>query len=365
VGGLRSTTALLLVALALSVNTLAADSRDRRAGLIARAQVWTPGDIASKNLLLGPQGPGAFAPLELVTCDYLSKKLDGNSPKFACRIGPDDEVKVKIGSDNGEIYAEVAATRLLWALGFEADAMYPVRVICRNCPASLGGLARPDGTRLFDPATIERKREGKEITKPLEGWAWPELESVREDEGGAPRAQRDALKLLAAFLQHTDSKPQQQRLICLDQPRHHADETCAHPFMMVNDLGLTFGRANWLNRNVNGSMNLDAWSKKPVWKNPAACIADLSESYSGTLNNPAISEAGRRFLADLLAQLSDAQIHDMFAAARVELRPRVPDHGRSGFPTVDEWVAAFKAKRTQIVDHSCGQPATNSDRHRS
>ena len=32
------------------------------------------------------------------------------------------------------------------------------------------------------------------------------------------RAQRDALKLLAAMLQHTDSKSQQQRLLCLDEP---------------------------------------------------------------------------------------------------------------------------------------------------
>jgi len=37
---------------------------------------------------------------------------------------------------------EVAATRLLWALGFPADGMYPVRVICRGTPSRAGARDR-------------------------------------------------------------------------------------------------------------------------------------------------------------------------------------------------------------------------------
>jgi hypothetical protein len=66
-----------------------------------------------------------------------------------------------------------------------------------------------------------------------------------------------------------------------------------------------------------------------------------------------ISEAGRQFLANLLSRLSDQQIRDMFDVARIQLRPRVPDKGTSGFSSVDEWVNAFKVKRAQIVDHRC------------
>ena len=62
---------------------------------------------------------------------------------------------------------------------------------------------------------------------------------------------------------------------------------------------------------------------------------------------------GRRFVANLVSQLSDQQIRDMFEVARVHLRPRAPERGRSGFPTIDEWVSAFNQKRTQIVDHRC------------
>src|SRR5437870_2683739 len=64
-------------------------------------------------------------------------------------------------------------------------------------------------------ASVQRKLPGTDIeTADIKGWAWPELDLV-ETSAGAPRAQRDALKLLASLIQHTDSKPEQQRLICL------------------------------------------------------------------------------------------------------------------------------------------------------
>ena len=66
-----------------------------------------------------------------------------------------------------------------------------------------------------------------------------------------------------------------------------------------------------------------------------------------------IGEEGRRFLANLLQQLSDRQLHDLFEVARVELRLRAPGTVSSGFATIDEWVSAFKEKRSQIVDRRC------------
>jgi len=325
---------------------------DTREALIARAQVWMPTDIPNMDIKTGPGGRVAFPFHATVTCKYLDKKLSGLSPKFACVIGNEDEVKVKYGGTNGEVYAEVAATRLLWALGFGADRMYPVRVICRGCPSTLHGTLRKDtGEYVFDPAAIERKMPGVERT-PNEGWSWKELDIVDESVGTS-RTHRDALKLMAVFLQHTDTKPQQQRLLCLGKPQGEAPTTCAHPFMMINDLGLTFGRANILNRNSTGGMNLTEWSRTPVWKDPAKCIGNLGKSFTGTLEHPVITEAGRQFLSDLLAQLSDQQIYDLFATARVTLRVRTPGDAHSGFPTVDEWVQVFKNKREQIVNHRC------------
>ena len=70
-----------------------------------------------------------------------------------------------------------------------------------------------------------------------------------------------------------------------------------------------------------------------------------------TLKNPAISEAGRKFLADLLVQLTDRQLTSLFEVARMPARARVA--GQPEGDSVGEWVAAFKAKREAIVEHHC------------
>jgi hypothetical protein len=112
-----------------------ASSSDYRASVIARAKVWQPTDVSAMDLKAGPDTPKAFALGEPVTCTYVKEKLSGKTPKFACTTDDNDHLKVKYGGDNGEVYAEVLGTRLLWALGFGADRMYSVRVVCRDCPS--------------------------------------------------------------------------------------------------------------------------------------------------------------------------------------------------------------------------------------
>ena len=89
------------------------------------------------------------------------------------------------------------------------------------------------------------------------------------------------------------------------------------PVMMVSDLGLTFGRANVFNRNGVGSANFEGWAAADIWLDPERCIGNLPRSHTGTLENPAIKEPGRKFLADLLVQLSDAQLRDLFEVSRI------------------------------------------------
>jgi hypothetical protein len=115
--------------------------------------------------------------------------------------------------------------------------------------------------------------------------------------------------------------------------------------MYVHDVGLTFGAANTWDRNSIGSTNFDRWAREPVWKDANRCIGNLRRSATGSLENPRISEAGRAFLAALLEQLRDAQLHDLFSVARIERR--TPD------ATIDDWVAAFKHKRDEIANQRC------------
>jgi hypothetical protein len=321
-------------------------SREERLDAIRHAKVWTATDVRSMDLKAGPQGRFAFKPGETVTCDFLPRPHgSGSTLKFACALPSGHELKVRYGGRNGEVYAQVAATRLLWGLGFGANRMYPVKVVCHGCPPNPfkdRTPADPSSAVVFDPATIDVKADGKVVeTEPDEGWSWKELDRVDEAAGGAPRSQREALELLAVLIQHSSNKAINQRILCLDEP------ACAHSLMMITDVGKTFGRANPLNDDTTGSVNFKEWSRMPIWKRGSGdCVGDLPASWSGTLRDPRIGEPGRKFLADLLMQLTDSQLHDLFDVARFTQRDRSA--------TIDDWVEAFKRKRTEIAARTCG-----------
>jgi hypothetical protein len=321
----------------------------QRLDAIRHAKVWAATDVKSKDLKAGPQGPKAFAPGAEVTCTYMDVAHgSGSTPKFHCMLpnGPvGREIKVRYGKENGEVYAQVAATRLFWALGFPANAMYPVKVTCRGCANDpFNDPPPPDGSApvVFDPAIVDVSYPGTTIEASSdEGWSWKELDDVDEASGGATRAERDALRLLAVFVQHSSNKPINQRLVCADPP------ACSQTIMMVPDLGKTFGAANAGNKDAKAAVNFAAWSHEPIWKDAAQCIGNLHWSWSGSLSNPRISEAGRKLLADQLNQLSDTQLTDLFTVARFT--------DRDPSATVAQWVEAFKAKRAEITNQKCAE----------
>jgi hypothetical protein len=343
---------------AASAAPLLSLSKEDRLALLRRAQVWRRTDIPSMDLRKGP--PGGFAPGEDVACDYAAteKKLPGTSAKFECTLASGEAVKVKYGAANGEVFAAVAASRLLWSLGFAADAVYPVRVTCRNCPPDPWKSASHRlPSVVFENATIERKFPGKEIGhEEGEGWGFDELGLVEESQGGAPAAQRDALTMLAVFIQHTDNKKENQRFVCLPEGVTAATGAagCTAPFLVIHDLGSTFGHGGLFGAPTTGSADYEAWSGLDIWEGPDSCRTHLGGNITfHTLKDPVITEAGRRFLASLLAQLSDQQIRDMFTVARIDRRgwhsPK--DAGRNG--TIEQWVEAFKAHRYLLEHHTC------------
>lgn len=336
---------------------------EERLAILDRAAVWRPIDTASLNLLAGPRGAGAEAFDAQVPCDFHfpDEPLSGLTPKFECRLTSGDVVKVKYGEGNGEVFAEVAGTRLFWALGFQADRMYPVRIVCHNCPekpfevsTEEWRLGAPSAgrTRIFDPAVIERKFPGKQVEVPkYKGWSWEELEKIADNAVGAPRAHIDALKLLAVFIQHVDSKPEQQALMCPDGAITRTPDggaSCRTPMLIVKDLGSSFAAAS---RFTFPKMQVESWASAKIWKDEARCQGNLTSSLVGTLQHPVISEAGRKFLADRLVRLSDKQLRDLFTAARVERNKKDQIDGRQA--TVADWVRVFKDKREQIVTHRC------------
>jgi hypothetical protein len=328
-------------------------AKERRPELLRRTRVRHAQQAAVVRVDLSRE-PGDAPIGEFVACRFELSEPSGTTPKFDC-VRPDGEVlRVKYGGAP-EIPAEVAATRLVSALGFGADHVALVRTLrCFGCPREpyfvTKALDRVDlaeryargldyGTHVdFDWVSVERKHPGRTIVAGEKGWAWHELDLVDEASGGSPRAEVDALRLLAVFLAHWDNKLPNQRLVCLDGA---ADDGCSVPFAVVQDLGATFGPLK---------ANLERWRETPVWADPAGCRVTMTQlPYGGTtFHDTAISETGRALLADALGRLSRAQVEALFAAARfAELAPLYRPR------PVQEWADAFEAKVREIRSRRC------------
>jgi hypothetical protein len=311
------------------------------------ARVWSEPhpSISAADLAANPAG--GFRTDQEVDCTFVLRPSQGWSPKFECALPSGEEIKVKYGHNSVEVFAEVAATRLLSALGFGADRMYVVRAVrCRGCPlypypkAGLFDAARQDPSRVttFTLAAIERKMAGQAIRGDgHEGWGWPDLERIDAAAGGSSRAEVDALRLIGVFLNHWDAKEANQRLVCLEGGE--GGEGCSRPFAILHDVGETFGPR---------AVDLEHWSRTPVWSDPATCgVSMLGLPYDGVaFGQPRITDAGRRFLGDRLRQLSHAQVVALFRGARFPEYVRQSKEGRD----VERWAAAFEDRVRQIVD---------------
>jgi hypothetical protein len=325
----------------------------QRAEALSRAAVWRqPSPIRQAKLATDPKQP------PMLSCTFEIAELNGTAPKFDCKLPDGEKIRVKYGS-SPEVPSEVATTRLLHAVGFGADDMTLYqKVRCYGCPSepfmtmkTLGFAGAQDWyAKVMDPksykdfewAAVERKHPGSSIeTEELEGWAFFELDLIDPSKGGAPRAHVDALRLLAVMLAHWDNKSENQRLVCLSQKDWPEGGVCQRPFALMQDVGSAWGPRK---------VDYEEWAKSPIWSDRASCEISMDHlPYHGATFKPVkISDAGRRHLGNLLAQLSDAQLGDLFRSARF-------DHV-SGFlgsrkaAPIESWVRSFKTKVAQITE---------------
>lgn len=363
---------ILLSLLVFSGCDLAHVSTATRKAYLQRAKAWHRTDVPRMDIFAGPRSDIAVLPESEVTCEYVKPEGSGKgfSPKFPCKLVASQKV-VRVKYQSREVYGEVAGSRLLWALGFYADENYPVKVRCLGCAQR--NLVHPSKNEarkelLLPDAMIERNFPGAEIGEFRdEGWKWDELSLVDPSLRGSSKSEIDALKLLAVFIQHTDSKHQQQRLACYPEyiKRNGLQQVCKQPVLMVQDLGATFGmggpevtRASYM--YFRGWRNQHIWNVEKetgyMQKNPGqhVCFGNLVSAGNDGLFDPEISEAGRRFLSQLLNQLSDKQIGDLFRVGRADKTGEmIEDKGHQHPVTIEDWISIFKEKRQEINDRQC------------
>lgn len=331
----------------------------KRDAALAAARVWAPPAVppASADFSVNTPGPGAFDKAADVDCRFSLEPTDGTTPKFYCTLDNGERIKVKYGIaiPNGEVPAEIAATRLLAALGFPVDRMNRVHSVrCRGCPPlpqqALQCLAKeepaavclqgasPDRIVTFEQVVIERPLDGDKIQAAKDqGWSWYELEKIDPKAGGSSRAEVDALRLMAILLAHWDNKGANQKLLC-PPGASRPDGSCRTPIAAIGDLGGTFGPTK---------VDLVNWKQRPIWTDASTCRVSMKTlPFEGaTFPDTRISEEGRQMAIRLLQSLKPQQLDTLFEASGVTAFPHVAAIARDP----QNWTNAFIDKVNQIA----------------
>lgn len=283
----------------------------------------------------------------------------GTTPKFHCSVpGVVDEdgelIRYKVkphfkgqspDKRNGEIYGEFLTSRFSKALGFFADDEWVADVICPDCEksltkgfqgASFSGSEPAAGIELALGRGIDVKCNNKDGA-PIEA-----LENLLKS--GGSRAEIDAYKLWLAFIDHGDTKTDNQKFSCLDSKKNPDGTRICKPgqaVFYVSDAGSTWG----FSASSESKARLEKWKGKDPIKVGGGRCTTTAKSVGSTQ----ISEPGRQLLATGLQRLIDQEgsnglITRVFRASRNAERDAAPE----------AWTAEFVRKANTIINARCG-----------
>jgi len=319
--------------------------------LLATARAVLPDEDAETGVVAGPPG----APVEydqelgvvprMVVTYEPSDGSSGWTRKFWARDSNGKKWKVKYVSD--ETYTEVAATRIMWRMGYAADRVYPVNeLVCRGCKnddpwksmSKSMDQPAPGSSILFRTVSIERSIQklvpgGKKVQFfEGQGVDLTELDELiaelfRSDPERA--AELDSLKALAFMLQDSDTKADNQRLVAM---RLESEEPTTDEYNRVvvvfQDVGATFGRGKENITKIVSKLNYEGWAERmsAPWVEPQGLTLKLQRGLhaDGGWKNPQISAAGLRFFLERSERLDRRDLVSIFTLARFPEASKVP-----------------------------------------
>ena len=275
------------------------------------AVLWRhPGNIRNRDLYYGP-GSKALAPAPPFR--FVKEVKEGGMPKFDVEDARGVKWRVKLGP---EAKAETAASRLVWAVGYNAEEAYyldraridGLRKLSRGQKYIEGDSVR--GAR-FEPRRDNVKR-GKEW-----GWSQNPFKNTRELNG---------LKTMMVLLNNWDTFKKNNRVL--------HDKNSGEAQYTVTDLGATLGAVGGFGSHRSKSNVQDFERRRLVGKVDGDKVKfnyDVKPKKLGLLSivyppyflrqrkatnamqKVPLSDAS--WIGSQLAQLSDNQLRDSFRAA--------------------------------------------------
>ena len=258
-----------------------------------------------------------------------------------------------------EVFTEIAASRILWALGFPADHQYPVATAsCVGCGAAPFEDDKKDNTALlhdapvvFKVSTVERQLAWDDIDPENdETWSWQDAANFYRN-GQYTRQQKveyDAYRLALALFTYHNPIDIQNRLSCAEWKAGAADpKVCARPMTFVQDLGSTFGKDGFF---VNPRGSFKDWQGQTVFKKLDRC--EMRYPLDG---DKVPLKEGQDLLVSRLGVLTREHVRAIFKTARFDImdqeqltRLRNAGNPNPADAALDEWTNVFMSHVDEI-----------------
>ncbi len=255
-----------------------------------KAVLWIdPGSIAARDLFWG-NGSAERAPKPPFV--FVEEDTDGTQPKVVVRDAAGREWSAKFGE---EVHSGIAASRIVWALGYVADEIYFVPGGTITGATGLTQAAKaiaPDGA--FARASF-RLRDAR-AERAAERWTFADNPFVRSRE-------LSGLAILMTMLGNWDIQgTRNNRILEAGNADHY----------IVSDLGATFGKMGAFPA-PRSKWNLEDFQKEEFIEKVEDGLVDLDYEGYGGINTVPIAHA--RWFAGLAAQLTDTQLTEALRAS--------------------------------------------------
>jgi hypothetical protein len=348
--GLVLLAALLMIIASLEVfSTVKADKKKKQEADNARPVLWRdPGNMRKRDLYYGP-GSKERAPVPPFR--FIKEVKEGGMPKFDVEDARGVKWRVKLGP---EAQAETAASRLVWAAGYNAEESYyldranidGLKKLSRGQNYVSGQSIR--GAR-FEPRRDNIKR-GKE-------WDWNKnpFKNTRELNG---------LKTMMVMLNNWDVFKKNNRVL--------HDKDTGEDHYTVTDVGATMGAAAGIGGGRSKN-NVQDYQRKRLVKNVdngnvkfnydvrpkgfgrllsfvAPPLYFRQRKATNTMNKVPVEHAA--WMGSVLGQLSDDQLRDSLRAAGYDRA------------TQDAYLRALRGRINELKNLRQSQLATRQRRAR-
>lgn len=283
------------------------------------AVLWRdPGPIGSLDLFWGsgaehraPQGPFTF----------VEEDTTGTNPKITVKDSRGATWDMKFDE---EVHAEVAANRIVWALGYFVEDQYFVR---EGTVTGATGLARaatfigPGGA--FKNARFRARNP--EMPRTEEDWTLQSNPFARSKE-------LSGLKILMTLINNWDIEgPRNNRVLRATLPDGRVERR-----YLVSDLGATFGRMGGGVITNHSKWNLDHFKQEAFITRVNGGVVHLAyDGFDPDFDRVPLEHA--RWFAGLASQLTHAQLRRAFEAAGAP-----PEHVDGFSAKLAEKIAALK-----------------------